>query len=415
MNRFIIRIGKQIHYWERFFFIFLIKKGVISVLNRNEFKKISKIRYWEIDSGESHSIEPPYQQGRENLTELLISSMNNRDYVKYDLSKVPPYTYKKEVGPPFVAEFENVTLFGPYGVPITNSGRIIGEIRYNEDLDVGNKLGDVAKKEGFLKLNKRLFSSNTKKAGYDFEAATCLHPMRRKSNIAYGHWLLEILPRLRGIEYYKNTTGRCPVILVGEDIKDWQKSLVEKLGFSDMISPLLGGEIFIKKFVLPMWPKEEYLKSNLEWVSNSLKENTPADFNDSPKNIFVSRQNMSRRKINNFDNFKIWLISNNFEIVEPEKLPIAEQVSLFSNANIVLGVAGSGLSNIILSKNCSLVEIFPNARPNPVNAEVCQIMGNEYHSFFCENNDLQSYHSNVDIPIQEFDSYYKNEVLGGES
>ena len=89
--------------------------------------------------------------------------------------------------------------------------------------------------------------------------------------------------------------------------------------------------------------------------------NIPKPDLNSKKRIFLTRDPLKGRNIENID--KIIEISRdfNFEIVDTENMSIDEQINLFSNCRSVIGLHGAGLINIIFRRGAplSLLEIFP--------------------------------------------------------
>ncbi|MDR2745644.1 MAG: glycosyltransferase family 61 protein [Desulfovibrio sp.] len=77
------------------------------------------------------------------------------------------------------------------------------------------------------------------------------------------------------------------------------------------------------------------------------------------KRIYISRGAAERRKILNEDELLPILKRNKFEICILENLDVKEQINLFIEAEIVAGVHGAGLGNIIFTdKNTKVMEIF---------------------------------------------------------
>lgn len=65
--------------------------------------------------------------------------------------------------------------------------------------------------------------------------------------------------------------------------------------------------------------------------------------------IFVVRKNASRRILKNQDCFISSLSYRGFKVVDPSSLSFMEQVAIFSDAKIIVGIHGAGLTNIAYS------------------------------------------------------------------
>ena len=70
-----------------------------------------------------------------------------------------------------------------------------------------------------------------------------------------------------------------------------------------------------------------------------------------PKRIFISRKNASgRRKFNEGEIIQM-LSEFGFEVVFPETLSVADQISLFSQAELIIGGSGAAFSNLLFCNN----------------------------------------------------------------
>jgi Glycosyltransferase 61 len=67
------------------------------------------------------------------------------------------------------------------------------------------------------------------------------------------------------------------------------------------------------------------------------------------KKIFIKR-NSHYRNANNANEIEDMLIAEGFFVIEPEKLSFSEQVNLFSNAEVLVGVTGAAFANLIFCK-----------------------------------------------------------------
>jgi hypothetical protein len=77
------------------------------------------------------------------------------------------------------------------------------------------------------------------------------------------------------------------------------------------------------------------------------------------KRIYISRRAAKYRKLLNEDELIPILKKNKFIICIPENLEIKDQLMLFAEAEIVVGIQGAGFANIIFSnKNTKVMEIF---------------------------------------------------------
>ena len=66
------------------------------------------------------------------------------------------------------------------------------------------------------------------------------------------------------------------------------------------------------------------------------------------KRIWVSRELASKRKIKNFNEIEPVLKKYKFQIVNFENLSFKDQIYISHNAEIIAGLHGAGLSNMLL-------------------------------------------------------------------
>ena len=74
-----------------------------------------------------------------------------------------------------------------------------------------------------------------------------------------------------------------------------------------------------------------------------------------------------------------FLVARGFRIVDPEGLSFEEQVRIFSNAEIVVGVMCAALCNVIFSSpNITLVALAPNGWVEPFYWDLATALGHRY-------------------------------------
>lgn len=130
---------------------------------------------------------------------------------------------------------------------------------------------------------------------------------------------------------------------------------------------------------------------------------------DLGERIYISRQNAEKRKVINQKELDIILSQFNFKIVCAEDYSLAEQISIFKNAKVVVSPHGAGLSNIIfLDEESTVIEI------NTDNREQCvphyMVLSNhcnlKYYYF-----DSSTEKDNFRIDIKEFENLLNTSLL----
>jgi hypothetical protein len=107
------------------------------------------------------------------------------------------------------------------------------------------------------------------------------------------------------------------------------------------------------------------------------------------RRIVVSRGNSNTRRWLNEDECMKTLNSLGFKIIDPSKLSLSQQVDAFSNAEIILGPHGAGLTNIMFcNPGTKVIEIRAQEQGGEYSSATCYeelsvIFGIEHHTFYC--------------------------------
>jgi hypothetical protein len=178
----------------------------------------------------------------------------------------------------------------------------------------------------------------------------------------YSHWLLDYLPRLHLLE------DRAVPLLINQDPAPFQIESLALLGIerSRLVELAYPGAYAVDRLLYPalassgIVPPHALRPAVLEWLRAALLQ--PQRIGRTGRRLFVSRGGESslyrRRLINHAEIIDIAL-GRGFEIVEAEKLPIAEQIRLFAEASIVAGPHGAGLTNIVFApRGMQVVELI---------------------------------------------------------
>ena len=108
--------------------------------------------------------------------------------------------------------------------------------------------------------------------------------------------------------------------------------------------------------VFPSPPSRRFLSETVEAMRQSFPVVPAAG---RTRHLFVSRADAKKRRLVNEDEIMARLAPFDFEAVTPGRLPVADQIALFSEAKIVAGPHGAGLTNIaFMPAGGSVIEIF---------------------------------------------------------
>jgi capsular polysaccharide biosynthesis protein len=130
------------------------------------------------------------------------------------------------------------------------------------------------------------------------------------------------------------------------------------------------------------------------WIGNIYRENI--DLTECKQNkikIYISRAFANYRKVENEDAIIDLLKSKGYGIYHLENMSVKEQIELFSNASIVLGIHGAGFSNIYFCpKNAIIFEFFPEHYHDSSFKVLTSALGLKYHYMIGKTHNIENIH-----------------------
>ncbi len=206
---------------------------------------------------------------------------------------------------------------------------------------------------------------------------------------AFYHWLYQVLPRLKLIEM----AGIRDFLLYAEDRSAFQKESLALLGFGK--ERLLSTQSFraVKSplLIIPAVPAApsawscDYLRRSFLPLLPEKKEK---------KRIYISREDVNKRKIANDVEVEGILKEYGFVKVSLASLPFLEQIALFRSAEHIVAPHGAGLSHLVFcDSGTSILEIFSPAYVNTCYFSVSAEVGLRYHLLFGEGERYPPYYN----------------------
>lgn len=277
---------------------------------------------------------------------------------------------------PAVMEFSDCVLIHPYGLTLCDRGVLQETIAKSTGSSsrIGKALGKSVVNHGYREIDRLIAGKNTDSLD-SIPLATPLLPLW--SN--YYHWTVECLPRLAGVKRYTKETGKTPTIIVPENPSSWMIESLELLGIDkDRIQPL-DTHYKIERLVVPTHPGPT--PAECEWLRNQMTtavEESTATSSLEKNRIYITRQNATRRRVKNEEELMERLRSYGFKRYELEDISVKDQVSLFTNADLIVAPHGAGLTNIIYSESPAIIELFGNSKKTTF-YRLAKLLDQEYH------------------------------------
>ncbi len=178
----------------------------------------------------------------------------------------------------------------------------------------------------------------------------------------YHHWLIECLPMI--LEYINAPFfNNCKIIMPSQP-NLFQKATLEILDIPE--DKIVYFDEQDSQFTLLYSPSlGNFSPRQLQAIRHQFFTKLGITGPRPERLLYVSRKDARERQISNESEIQDYLISRGFEILHLTGKPLAEQIRLFSQAKVIIGPHGAGLSNAIFApKECTLVELLPDDNVN---------------------------------------------------
>ncbi|MCB2296785.1 glycosyltransferase family 61 protein [Clostridium tagluense] len=305
---------------------------------------------------------------KNNLTYLIIEKEQIREVcIPYYYGNQDKEEIKKAISPEiYVAELINAEIVGANSF-IINDGYCL------YDMVVADKDKRYDLRFESLKIideNRAILEYiNTKQI---FEEAIFLVGFAPDN---YYHVSVELLSRLQYIDYYEEY--RSIPLLIDEIVLrvPQYRDLLEKINkYNHPIIPVEREHMYkVKRLIYPSYNTwmpinvkarsnltvQDFLvaKSGVEYIRNNILEENELEGSNK---IYISRKNMSNKRLINNTKVAELFAEYGFEIIFPENLSFQEQVKIFSQAKYIAGSTGAALTNILYCpSNATIITIIP--------------------------------------------------------
>lgn len=264
---------------------------------------------------------------------------------------------------PFVVEVEDATVIGPSAV-VAADGRFLLESMlggYERLIDASVRAlmaGQLPFETGFQRAEEQ----------YDDRVFSLVGPWATD----YYHWLTDYLVQVFALETYQERTGTNPTVLIPADPPDWLTDSLSLLGIGpERLIEWEGDRARCSRLAIGTLRRhtastgDGYIHSPaaMAQLGDRIRDAVPeADTDDRSRRLYVSRADAQDRRVRNEDALISMLDEYGFECIVPGEHTFAEQVRRFTDAEVVLGPHGAGLTNTIFASDTTLVELFGSYR-----------------------------------------------------
>ncbi|TYB85236.1 DUF563 domain-containing protein [Oceaniovalibus sp. ACAM 378] len=179
----------------------------------------------------------------------------------------------------------------------------------------------------------------------------------------YYHWLIESMPRLLALRAH---WGKLPLLLPARLPNEWFRGWLEEISEGNF-QELKRGVTYSSGVFCQRNPRliTDFAPRDLRAISEYFYGYFDiAPMPQSGKKIYITRRAATHRRIFNEPEIISSLENVGFTVVELENMSFPDQVSLFSQASVVVSVHGAGLSNIVFMRpGMKVIELLQ--KPDP--------------------------------------------------
>jgi len=203
---------------------------------------------------------------------------------------------------------------------------------------------------------------------------------------SYYHWLLQILPRIHLLQSVQPLLEH---YIIPKNAGEKFVASLKTLGIDEKhLYPIGHGEkVQCSQLFVPSIPSNEGAIPH--WVIDFLRRQF-LDESYAPerkKKLYVVRGNRRRRVLN--EDLVVSAVSKlGFEPVAGENLSVSQQARIFSEASMIIGAHGAGLTNIVFAEGAKVVEIFrPSVMPLNCYFPLSVVSNNKYWGMISEGDE----------------------------
>lgn len=176
----------------------------------------------------------------------------------------------------------------------------------------------------------------------------------------YSHWITRNLLRLALVEARPDLAS--VPLLVNEDLRSYQREFLDILGVPASRLLPVPRELLLRfrtLYVPTNVRNKPGMKAGVDWLRSRVGH-LMADPSAAARRVFLSRRDSTTRVMRNEEALEAELRKLGFDVLVAGEMTVAEQIRAFSEARIVVGAHGAGLTNLVFAPPGALVfEITP--------------------------------------------------------
>ncbi|WP_171814979.1 glycosyltransferase family 61 protein [Halovivax ruber] len=297
-----------------------------------------------------------------------------------------PYPSEFDPDARFLCDVPDCLLIGRYALGVSSEG-ILSETTPYDTTELSKKIeSQISSYGSYL----RVFGFDSgRNVDHELE---CVFPLVDNGR-GYYHWMTEYLPKVGALQRYDRESGVKPTVLIRSDAGSYVRESLEFVGVDPaQLEEWSGSDTRVGSLLLTQHRphKFDYInpqqstfalsRDDLLWVRNQVRQRFGYTEN-SGNRIYVSRQKANCRRVKNYGELTRLLEQFDIEPYVLEDLSFEEQMRLFSNAEVIIGPHGAGLTNMIAANDPLIVELLPDKIMKPHFHHIAKSMNFQYEPF----------------------------------
>ncbi|GBF81183.1 glycosyltransferase family 61 protein [Aphanothece sacrum] len=209
-------------------------------------------------------------------------------------------------------------------------------------------------------------------------------------SLNFAHWLMDCLPKLALIESLDSIAKKDLKFIIPDGSPHYIVDSLKLLSIQEEQTIQIQEEsITVENLILCRAAEKAGRPQKMHFLA--IRNKLLSSFIDEESvrlastRIYVSRSQSSRKIVNEEEVLQI-LIKYNFQVIHCEKMSLAEQIRIFSEAEIVLGPHGAGIYNqFFCNSGTSIIEIYNKEYWHHSSRIISSFMGHKHWHIFGEN------------------------------
>lgn len=212
------------------------------------------------------------------------------------------------------------------------------------------------------------------------EIRPCIVTMPWGGNSNYGHFVLDCLPTVR---LALNVPSLAAHRFIFPPLRDWHRAHLRLAGLEDwdeLDSPVVHSSAVVYSSIMdhylhgPGQPVVDVREQQLAAVGPATSDGV---------RLFLTRDGHGERTFTNEADIAKGLEALGFISVDPAKLAVEDQISLFRGASAIVGATGAAFANVLYAPpGCRVVELQPEFLRGVWVRNLSQLVGLRYSAYF---------------------------------